>query len=246
MSTAAAELSHRVDDIRAAVAACVRASELRSDPSPHIFIEGIFPADFYRALMAHFPADGIYVNVDRSGNPHGRHRRRVNLTRDMERIDPSARAYWHTVRESIASPEFVTALYDKFAAPLAQRYGSKFPDVRVRLELMRDSSGYAIGPHTDAPHKVFTGLFYLPADNSQADLGTSMYAPKEAGFVDDSGRQYPFELFEECTKIPFVPNSLFLFMKTQNSFHGRCELPEGIAPRNWMNCSVQIASSFTL
>jgi hypothetical protein len=243
-SSAPSSAPFGLSDVKRTVVQNVCAAELIMQPSPHIYVEKIFPEDFYSALIKHFPEDGTYARVIRSGNPRAQHRRLFSLTNDVERIGMPARGYWQAVRETIASDEFITALNEKFNEPLHRRYGDKLPRVFIRLELIRDNSGYAIGPHTDAPHKIFTGLFYLPADASQVDLGTSMFMPKQRDFTEEQGRQFPFEQFEECTKMPFLPNSLFLFMKTQNSFHGRYALPEGIAPRNWMNCSVQIAELY--
>ena len=34
------------------------------------------------------------------------------------------------------------------------------------------------------------------------------------------GPHYPFERFERMATMPFVPNALFAFLKTDNSFHG--------------------------
>jgi hypothetical protein len=118
--------------------------------------------------------------------------------------------------------------FEKFAGPLRQRYGRDSLDVRIRFELQRDRAGFAIGPHTDAPHKVFTGLFYLPQDHSQKELGTSIFLPKQRDFANERGQQFPFELFEEHARMPFIPNSMFMFMKTHNSFHGRYEIPENL------------------
>jgi hypothetical protein len=90
-------------------------------------------------------------------------------------------------------------------------------------------------------NKVFTGLFYVPRDDSQKELGTSVFVPKQRDFTDKSGEQFPFELFEEYARMPFLPNSFFLFMRTNNSFHGRFEVPAGQPPRNLINCAIHNA-----
>ena len=79
---------------------------------------------------------------------------------------------------------------------------------------------YSIAPHTDKPDKVVSLLFYLPADESLRELGTSLYVPKDPAFRCDGSIRHPFELFRKVTTAPFLPNSLFGFLKTDQAFHG--------------------------
>jgi hypothetical protein len=235
------------DQIRKSVTGQLRATELNTSPTPYIFVRDIFPADFYTAIQEHFPPESIFRSKDprRTGNQRALlYRKNVNLAQDMDAFESRSRPYWNLMREVIDHRDFIQAVFQKFAEPMRGRYGRDSLDVRIRLEVFRDLAGYAIGPHTDAPHKVFTGLFYLPPDNSQQDLGTSLFAPKQPGLAEDSGRQFPFELFEEKARMPFSPNCMFMFMKTHTSFHGRHEIPETNRTRNWMNCSLQLADRF--
>jgi hypothetical protein len=64
-------------------------------------------------------------------------------------------------------------------------------------------------------------LFYLPEDDSRADLGTALFTPNQAGFVSEPASQFPFEQFTKVKAAPYVPNCCFTFLKTDNSFHGR-------------------------
>jgi len=63
-------------------------------------------------------------------------------------------------------------------------------------------------------------LFYLPPDTSQSHLGTSIYIPNNPAFSCPGGAHHPREHFSRLHTNPFVPNSLFAFFKTDNSFHG--------------------------
>lgn len=81
--------------------------------------------------------------------------------------------------------------------------------------LVRDMPGYKIGPHTDSPKKVITALFYL-----RGQEGTSIYTPKEKGFTCKGGPHYEFEQFDKVATMPFKPNSMFAFLKSDKSFHG--------------------------
>jgi hypothetical protein len=63
-------------------------------------------------------------------------------------------------------------------------------------------------------------LFYLPKDLSQSHIGTSMYLPNDPNFTCPGGPHYGFDKFTRLHTMPFLPNSLFVFVKTSNSFHG--------------------------
>ena len=74
-------------------------------------------------------------------------------------------------------------------------YNYYLGDAASRIEINVDRENYAIRPHTDSPKKVVSMLFYLPEDDRRADLGTSIYAPKQAGYVSEETRQHDFEQF---------------------------------------------------
>ncbi len=86
--------------------------------------------------------------------------------------------------------------------------------------LVEDITHYALGPHTDTPAKVITVLFYLPKDESQAHLGTSIYMPKDRAWRCPGGPHHGYAGFDRVATMPFMPNSMFAFVKTDNSFHG--------------------------
>jgi len=45
--------------------------------------------------------------------------------------------------------------------------------------LLRDFEGYQIGIHGDSMSKAITVQFYLPADESQAHIGTRLHAGRD-------------------------------------------------------------------
>ena len=104
---------------------------------------------------------------------------------------------------------------------IENRYkGQSTPEFYDESLLVQDITNYALGPHTDSPHKVITVLFYLPKDDLQRHLGTSIYVPKDPNFTCPGGPHYARDGFEKLYSMPFLPNSLFCFLKTHNSFHG--------------------------
>ena len=107
--------------------------------------------------------------------------------------------------------------------------------------LVRDLTRYAISPHTDTPTKLVSLLFYLPPDERLAHLGTSIYAPKAAEMSFDPARHLPFEAFKKVATMPFKPNSLFAFLRTDRSFHGVDQINEEGVVRDLLLYNIYVA-----
>jgi hypothetical protein len=60
----------------------------------------------------------------------------------------------------------------------------------------------------------------LAKDDRFSAFGTSIYRPKEADFVAWKSPHYSHDKFDLVGTFPNAPNSLFVFVKTNNSFHG--------------------------
>ena len=90
---------------------------------------------------------------------------------------------------------------------------------RVVPSLVRQKAGYSLGPHTDSPNKVLTVLFYLPQEDC-LEAGTVIYRPKARGFKCEGNRHHAFRDFETVKVVPFKPDSVFAFVKSDISFHG--------------------------
>ena len=73
--------------------------------------------------------------------------------------------------------------------------------------------------------------FYLPADDSQIDLGTALYRLRLTLPFGSWQRR-----FEKVKQFDFRPNSGYAFVVnntlTKRSWHGRERLPEGAGVRN--------------
>ena len=83
--------------------------------------------------------------------------------------------------------------------------GIRLPDsaiARAATQLVRDTEDYRIKPHPDGLNKLVTLQFYLPADESQLDLGTSLFI-RHRGLLGGS--------FEEVKRFTFKPNSAYAF-----------------------------------
>jgi hypothetical protein len=198
---------------------------VREYPYPHLYVPDVFPADFYPQLLAHLPPQGALKTLGQLERLTGGdypERGVLPLTpQALAALEPAQREFWERLRGWLLGRRFGDTMVGKFAPYLAQRFG----DLRaVRFEqealIVRDRTNYALGPHTDTASKVLSFLFYLPADASKSHLGTSIYLPRDPAFTCQGGPHYDYDRFQRMRTMPYVPNALFAFMKTANSFHG--------------------------
>ncbi len=71
---------------------------LRPYPFPHLYVEEIFPPDYYRRLLAMLHPDEAYHPIEEVGSvPQGSYRERtviMPVERDLARIPASQRPFW--------------------------------------------------------------------------------------------------------------------------------------------------------
>jgi hypothetical protein len=200
---------------------------LREYPFPHLYVESVFPPEFYAALRLNWPSASQLVQLAALGRvPEGAYPERfvMPLRDDQVRTLPGpARELWSGLAQwMILSDRLLYALIDKFEAQVRQRLGAALEHTVFRNEVLvvRDHTNYEIGPHTDAPHRLLSLLFYCPDDERYAHLGTSIYAPIDPTFRCPGGPHYPHDRFRKIATMAYKPNALFAFLKTDHSFHG--------------------------
>jgi len=198
---------------------------MREYPYPHIYVPDVFPEEFYAELRRNLPPQSAMKNLGELGRVIGNSypaRGVLPLAqKNLAALDEAQRGFWERLGDWLLGRRFADIMISKFAPYLAQRFGD-LRSVRFGAEalIVRDRSTYTLGPHTDAPSKALSFLFYLPPDGSMAHLGTSIYVPRDPSFICPGGPHHPFDQFERMLTMPYVPNALFAFMKTPNSFHG--------------------------
>ena len=196
---------------------------LNTFPFPHLFIEEAFPPDYYQTLLAMLPAPSVMRTISEVRPVIGYKERFVMTFADdqLATLTRTQREFWTDLRRWLINPVFANLVLNKFRTYVDARF-AEHPEVEFYDEalLVRDTTNYKLGPHTDAIRKVVTLLFYLPRDMSQVHLGTSIYVPKSADFRCLGGPHHQREQFDRVKTMPFKPNSLFAFLKTDNSFHG--------------------------
>ena len=191
-------------------------------PYPHFFVQDAFPRDYYDTLQAMLPDPTAMLPIEEVRAVKGYKERFVLEFKGdhLAALPEAKRAFWEDMHKWMVGGRFARLLLNKFGPFISQRFQGKAVSFYDEALLVQDTTNYKLGPHSDAPRKVITLLFYLPKDLSQEHLGTSMYVPKDGEFRCPGGPHYPHDMFDRVRTMPFLPNSLFVFLKTDLSFHG--------------------------
>lgn len=186
----------------------LRNTPVREYPFPHFYATNVFPDDFYQALVASLPEDDGYAPLP------GGYANRVAAKED------------NLLVAGLNTAEFARAVLSMFPKHFNERFAYGRGNFRSEIRFIRDYEGYKIGPHTDAPAKVVSLLFYLPMDFSLSEHGTGVFIPNDGQKTCPGGPHYGFDAFTEVWRANFLPNSCFGFWKTANSWHGVEKIPQ--------------------
>ena len=192
-------------------------AHLEREPFDHIYIQNVFPWDYYWQMLEYLPVDELYTD-------------RAYADRMMCDITTLGMSFWNSLAEWMLGGHFCKTVADKLLLDV--------PMMSPQIRLVRDRQGYQIKVHTDVKRKGVSLLFYLPNDSSLANYGTSLYVPKTPGFVSDGTRRFEFEDFVKTKTAPFIPNSVCGFRRADNSFHG--VEPLGIGTRNVLLYNINV------
>jgi hypothetical protein len=208
------------------VLARIAAVPIDREPFPHCIVDGVFPDEFYEGIIDHWPAEPSWRPLGNSGRVSQgsyQERRVVLMNQDgYDSLDAARRRFWQNEMGGwLAGPRLATLILEKFAALLSDSgFSAALDDVAGDALIVSDRTHYAIGPHTDAPHRVASLLFYLPEDATFQRFGTRFYAPLDPQFRCRGGPHYAFHHFRAAKIIDFVPNRLVAFPKSDRCFHG--------------------------
>lgn len=198
-------------------------------PFPYLVVDDVFPADYYLEMLANFPKRDSLVSISETGRVREdlyKERLVVLFTDDeFARMTREQQRFWREFAAWMYTDQFLNYFIYKFHRYLEPRIDRIVAaegalSIKGDALLVNDRTDYAIGPHTDNPHRLVTFLFYLPKDDSMRELGTSVYAPKDPDFTCWGGPHYDYEPFHRVDTVEFLPNRLMAFPKTERSFHG--------------------------
>ncbi len=218
---------------------------LREYPFPHVYVENIFPDDYYQDLQMNLPPTSGYKPITDTGSVMTKKGEVLYESRYITDIPDLAKRevperqvqFWNDLSNWIMSERFLRTVLFKFSAAYKERFSTPFNTqfkLSNELRLVRDFEDYSIGPHTDSARKVVSLLFYMPKDWEYAKLGTSIYIPKDPSVTCNGGPHYGFGGFNRVFTAPFIPNSMLMFFKTPKSFHGVEKITDKAVERNVM------------
>ena len=166
-------------------------ASLRDYPSPHVWVEEVFPWDYYYSIRAHL----------------------AQATRFEEMPEYPGRQFSNDL------PTWAIAFFSqqRWQQAICLKFGIS-PTLTGMIRWTRDVAGYQLAPHTDAQKKVFTALFYM--SEVEQPHGTSFYTPKDYKTASDGTAKYPREDFLLARMFPFKPNCMLGMLRTNDSWHG--------------------------
>ena len=236
-------------ELRDHLVAAVESAHLERDPFCHIYMEGPIPAATYAAMLRNLPPTALYapLNLRKWVRSDGTSTRdQFYLTEEnLAKLPRESGELWRQFVRAVSDGTLKRAIFTKLAPDLADRFG--FAEERVvdldcvyEIALVRDTEDYRIKPHPDGLNKFVTMQFYLPEDESQLDLGTSLFVRH---------RRLLGSTFEEVKRFPFKPNSAYAFPVSDSakraSWHGRDKLTGFTGVRNTLMVLFQRVSPRT-
>jgi len=224
----------------------ISAARIEHSPFAHAFVGGAFPEPYYCDMLRYFPDSDALVSNSQAGRGNQLQARFVFEIKDdyLDSLPELQRKFWHKLGTWILGKELRTCVLDKFSEQVGVRFPhSRSVDFYSDAVLVEDHTTHSMGPHTDHPRKAVTLLFYLPTDQSQFHMGTSIFMPKDRTFECSGLAHHSFEKFDEVRSFPFVPNALFMFAKTGNSFHGLAPVVDPNARRRLLMLNINVRNS---
>jgi hypothetical protein len=212
--------------------------QTEEEPYQHFYMENIWPDDVYSQMLQLLPAQDLYrpLNIRQWVNADGVSTRdKCYFAETIDKMEPEAAAFWTQIAIALTSRRLRNLLFNCFKRDVALRLGVKEDEVVdaeswVTFGLTRDFQDYKLKPHTDGYPRVVTAQFYLPKDESQRDLGTSIYVQNPILQRLYKGR------FTTVKRMEFLPNSGYAFAvnnhPSRTSYHGRETIGEGSGERN--------------
>jgi hypothetical protein len=185
-------------------------------PFYHLRFGGVFPDDFYAAMLEAMPVADDYRALSgqaklRNRTAEGKPTRtKIDLFPEYIRhLPPNKRALWNVAGRVLRSKALEKVFVERLAPGLERRFGADYAKVRLYPVpiLTRDVAGYFITAHQDTHWKGITVQFYLPADNSTLHIGTIFH------------EMLPNESKPKRAQMLFAPNTGYAFAVADNTWH---------------------------
>jgi hypothetical protein len=205
-----------IENLTEFVADSVQNAREGSVPFYHLHFDRVFPPDFYAEMLRTIPDENDYRPMSGkskmgSSRPDGKPTRtKIDLFPEYIRhLPPEKLTVWNLVGRVLRSEPVKAALIRKLGPGLKRRFGDNFANVGMYPVpiLTRDIPGYRVFKHTDSLWKGITVQLYLPADNSNKNIGTIFH------------ERLPDGTKPKVTQMPFAPNSGYAFAVWDETWH---------------------------
>lgn len=207
------------------------------NPFAHKVINKIFPEDFYKELIGNLPDMDHYTAINKTGRvssdyPPERFIFELN-NETISKLNSKQQKIFGEIIKVFINPTFFNVIANEFNDVINKRisefsedekkmFGTSNFKFTIGTSLVKDLTKYKLGVHTDSPSKFITFLFYIPKDESLKDLGTALYEPinKDTNENIEVKSTNTVKDFNLVKKVDFLPNTLFIFPRTNYSYHG--------------------------
>jgi hypothetical protein len=177
------------------------------DPSVHIVINDLLPADSYQALLGGIPPAVFFSQKDTT---------KQNLRLSSIRVAPARTIETLSFLEETLIPRvMVPALMGKFAPHIREFYIREYgqergpalaaiPHEATAGRLMLRRPGYHLDPHLDPKRVVFTCLLYFARPGDSEMFGTTFYKINGTPTIDRTNTFYPGSQGLTCDLVKMV------------------------------------------
>lgn len=213
-------------------------SNLSFYPYPHILFKNIFDNNFYENLCLEYPdVNNLVKTEDKNSNNLSKfnkyHLNNIDNKKKFENVLQN-RDYFKKIYHHLASKNFFHMINSKLIEnniDLKLNYFKKkffFKTIKHKFYFEFSSipcDGGHILPHTDSPKKKITCVIPIIKTTekkiSEIDkIGTSLLVATDDKYkFNFHNRTVPFNATKEEKYIEFLPNQMFMFIKTYNSLH---------------------------
>lgn len=228
--------------VRAHVERSIDSAPLSTDPSVHVVVNDLLPADTYQALLDGIPPTMFFTQRDNV---------KQNLKLKQLDVAPerTLRAF-DFIENDLIPNMMVPALMRRLAPHIrdfyVREYGAQqgptlaaIPHVASGGRMMLRRPGYHLDPHLDPKRVVFTTLIYFARPGDAEAWGTGFYRMNGTPTIDRTNTFYPGTQGIRCDLVKMVPfraNSAVSFLNWGGA-HG-ADIPKD-APRDLERYSFQ-------
>lgn len=213
-------------------------------PFPHSEIGGVFEDFAWEEFSRRWPSEVFFSpysdGKDRELGESGRFGFYIlgyASRNSIGKLNPSDATYWRKFVQDELKPKIYSE-YLQYLPYIRARFENDLSKIDLQIfgVLVNCYNKLEVRIHTENPSSILTGLIYRDPTNDMS-VGTSIYTPKEKNYVHGGVGFLSFNDFDLCKTANYSNNSMFTFLKTDNSFHGVPETtlsnPEQRSTLNW-------------